>query len=87
LSTQTDTFPPLCYRSRYSRFVPGVSRLLADNFRHSPLAATNPCCSGFDLSQNPATFTLREDHRPPGERTTAERYCEPSLFSVLERNL
>jgi hypothetical protein len=32
-----------------------------------------------------ALFTLHEDHRPPGERTAAERYREPSLFTVLER--
>ena len=25
---------------------------------------------------------LKTDHRPPGERTAAERYQEPSLFSV-----
>jgi hypothetical protein len=28
---------------------------------------------------------LYEDHRPPGERSAAERYCEPSLFAQLER--
>ncbi len=27
---------------------------------------------------------FEEDHRPPGERNAAERYCEPSLFSRLE---
>jgi hypothetical protein len=37
-------------------------------------------------AQQPALFTLHEDHRPPGERNAAERYCEPSLFTVLERN-
>jgi hypothetical protein len=25
-----------------------------------------------------------EDHRPAGERDAAERYCEPSLFTVLD---
>ena len=30
-------------------------------------------------------FELREDHRPPGERSAAERYREPSLFVMLER--
>ena len=30
-------------------------------------------------------FQLREDHRPPGERSAAERYCEPSLFTLPER--
>ncbi len=34
--------------------------------------------------QQPALFTLREDHRPAGERDAAERYSEPSLFTVLE---
>jgi hypothetical protein len=29
----------------------------------------------------PTLFELREDHRPPGERNAAERYCEPSLFT------
>lgn len=28
---------------------------------------------------------LRKDCRPPGERNAAERYCEPILFTVLER--
>jgi hypothetical protein len=37
-------------------------------------------------AQQPALFTLREDHRPAGERDAAERYSEPSLFTVLERN-
>ena len=32
-----------------------------------------------------ALFELREDHRPLGERSAAERYREPSLFTVLER--
>jgi hypothetical protein len=27
---------------------------------------------------------LHEDHRPPGERSAAERYREPSLFACLE---
>ena len=30
-------------------------------------------------------FELREDHRPLGERSAAERYREPSLFTLLER--
>jgi hypothetical protein len=29
-------------------------------------------------------FPLRDDCRPPGERNAAERYREPSLFTVLE---
>jgi hypothetical protein len=34
--------------------------------------------------QQPTLFTLREDHRPAGERNAAERYREPSLFTVLD---
>ena len=37
-------------------------------------------------AQQPALFTLREDHRPAGERTAAERYSEPNLFTALERS-
>jgi hypothetical protein len=33
----------------------------------------------------PTLFALREDCRPTGERTAAERYREPSLFTVLEQ--
>jgi hypothetical protein len=32
----------------------------------------------------PALFDLHEDRRPPGERTAAERYVSPSLFSILK---
>jgi len=32
----------------------------------------------------PTLFELREDHRPVGERNAAERYREPSLFTVLD---
>jgi hypothetical protein len=32
-------------------------------------------------AQQPALFDLREDRRPPGERTPAERYNAPSLFT------
>ncbi len=32
----------------------------------------------------PTLFELREDHRPLGERDAAERYREPSLFTVLD---
>jgi hypothetical protein len=35
-------------------------------------------------AEQPALFELREDHRPPGERSAAERYREPSLFTRLE---
>ena len=34
----------------------------------------------------PALFELREDYRPPGERSAAERYQAPSLFTGLERS-
>ena len=30
--------------------------------------------------KQPALFELRNDHRPPAERTAAGRYREPSLF-------
>jgi hypothetical protein len=36
-------------------------------------------------AQQPTLFELHEDHRPPGERNAAERYCEPSLFTLMER--
>ena len=35
-------------------------------------------------TEQPTLFALREDHRPPGERTAAERYQAPSLFTCLE---
>jgi hypothetical protein len=35
-------------------------------------------------AEQPALFPLRDDRRPPGERNAAERYCEPSLFTLLE---
>ena len=35
-------------------------------------------------AEQPTLFELREDHRPPGERSAAERYCEPSLFTAME---
>lgn len=38
-------------------------------------------------SKQPALFELRDDHRPAGERNAAERYREPSLFTLLERPL
>jgi hypothetical protein len=37
-------------------------------------------------AQQPALFPLHEDHRPAGERDAAERYREPNLFTVLDRN-
>ena len=33
----------------------------------------------------PALFDLRDDTRPAHDRTAADRYCEPSLFSLLSR--
>ena len=36
-------------------------------------------------AEQPTLFELHEDHRPSGERNAAERYCEPSLFTVIER--
>jgi hypothetical protein len=37
-------------------------------------------------SPQPTLFALHDDHRPAGERNAAERYSEPSLFTVLERS-
>jgi hypothetical protein len=34
----------------------------------------------------PTLFELRDDHRPPGERSAAELYREPSLFAEREGN-
>lgn len=31
--------------------------------------------------EQPTLVELREDRRPPGERTAGERYAAPSLFS------
>jgi hypothetical protein len=31
-------------------------------------------------AEQPALFELREDHRPPGERSASERYQAQSLF-------
>ena len=36
-------------------------------------------------AEQPALFAMREDRRPAGERNTAERYREPSLFTQLGR--
>jgi hypothetical protein len=36
------------------------------------------------VPEQPALFeNLHEDRRPPGERNAAERYREPSLFSLI----
>jgi hypothetical protein len=34
--------------------------------------------------EQPTLFSLREDHRPAGERNASERYSEPNLFTALE---
>jgi hypothetical protein len=35
--------------------------------------------------EQPLLFNdLKTDHRPPGEKTAAERYNEPSLFATLK---
>jgi hypothetical protein len=34
----------------------------------------------------PTLFALREDRRPPSERSAAGRYREPGLFAGLERD-
>ena len=36
--------------------------------------------------EQPALFTLHEDHRPAGERNAPERYSEPNLFTALKRS-
>jgi hypothetical protein len=38
------------------------------------------------VEQQWALFALHEDHRPAGERDAAERYSEPSLFTLLDRS-
>jgi len=35
-------------------------------------------------AEQPTLFELVTDARPKGERTAAERYAAPSLFTVLE---
>ena len=45
-------------------------------YREQAQAAARP--------EQPALFELRVDCRPPGERTAAERYLEPSLFAGLK---
>jgi hypothetical protein len=35
-------------------------------------------------ARQPALFELKEDRRPPAERTAAGRYLEPSLFTQSE---
>ncbi len=34
-----------------------------------------------ERAQQPVLFELKDDHRPVAERTAADRYREPSLFS------
>jgi hypothetical protein len=46
-------------------------------YREQAKAAARP--------EQPALFDdLKVDHRPPGERTAAERYNEPNLFASLK---
>ena len=33
------------------------------------------------IAQQPALFELKDDHRPVADRSAADRYQEPSLFS------
>ena len=37
-------------------------------------------------AEQPALFELQEDCRPAGERSAAERYQAPSLFTLLDRD-
>jgi len=41
---------------------------------------------GTPKQEQPTLFPLREDFRPVGERSAAERYQAPSLFTRLEPN-
>jgi hypothetical protein len=34
--------------------------------------------------EQPALFELKEDHRPASDRTAADRYLEPSLFTIFD---
>jgi hypothetical protein len=36
-------------------------------------------------ADQPALFELKDDRRPPADRTGAGRYLEPSLFAFPER--
>jgi hypothetical protein len=36
-------------------------------------------------AQQPTLFPMHDDCRPPMERRAAERYQEPSLFTLLDR--
>ena len=36
-------------------------------------------------AEQPALFTLKDDRRPPSDRTAAGRYSEPSLFGIPGR--
>ena len=38
----------------------------------------------FVNAKQPALFELKDDSRPPAERTAAGRYLEPSLFTQSE---
>jgi hypothetical protein len=48
------------------------------------LAAYREQAAKLAQPEQPALFAMHEDRRPPGERSAAERYREPSLFSTLE---
>ena len=45
--------------------------------RREQLTAVTKC-------EQPALFALKEDRRPIADRTAAGRYCEPSLFTLLD---
>ena len=36
-------------------------------------------------AEQPPLFELRDDRRPTSERSAADRYREPSLFNLLDR--
>ena len=35
--------------------------------------------------EQPVLFEMKDDSRPPSERTAAGRYSEPTLFALMER--
>ncbi len=53
-------------------------------YRWSDLVALRRA-QAIPRAEQPTLFPLREDCRPPGERSAAERYEAPSLFTLLER--
>jgi hypothetical protein len=58
--------------------------ILIDGKRHlwrDILALRREQLRAFANARQPPLFELRDDSRPPAERTAAGRYLEPSLFT------